>query len=323
MKSSSSNNLSTSQGRNPGNARPLMRVLLFFVLGIGTGLFAYNYFQKPASRTTAAEADGPKQLSESTRALLQKLSSPVELRFYSVLHPSATKPLPEFSARVDALLSEFARESNGKIRVVRSTSPTEAAADAASADGIRSFNIDKGDACFLGITIASNDRKESIPQLAPEWEQALEFDLGRAIARVVAVVPGNSALAQSVPTGSSAIQKVQALPDFQTLSVEEGKRILQEQALAEFKSVGAALELQVEEAQRRLGEAQKSGSEAERLAARQHLQDLQASQAEQLQQIAIELQDQVAALVQLKGGASSKGKGAAPVQDRRGELEEP
>ena len=57
----------------------------------------------------------------------------------------------------------------------------------AFADGLKSFNLDKGNACFLGIVVASGTQKELLPQLSPDWEQAVEPDLTRAIARLLDV----------------------------------------------------------------------------------------------------------------------------------------
>ena len=73
-----------------------------------------------------------------------------------------------------------------QIHVIRNISTSEDKANAAAADGIRPFNLDKGDACFLGLTVACGERKESLAQLEPEWEPALPFDLARAILQVTA-----------------------------------------------------------------------------------------------------------------------------------------
>ena len=91
----------------------------------------------------------------------------MEIRFYSVLPPgSAPESLQDFSRRVDHLLSEFQSANDGKIHVIRNSSTSEANADAAAADGIHPFNLDKGDACFLGITVVERGA-EGIPAPNP------------------------------------------------------------------------------------------------------------------------------------------------------------
>ncbi|MDO8624670.1 MAG: Gldg family protein, partial [Candidatus Diapherotrites archaeon] len=197
--------------------RIVLVVLTVFVLGIAAAALTYFVSRQ---RTSNAD-DGSKRplLSESTKSVLRRLNSPVEIRFYSLLDPaSVPESLKSFARRVDHLLSEFEREASGKIRLTRSISPSDAGADAASADGIRAFNLEKGDACFLGLAIVRNNEKESIPTLSPEWEQALEFDVIRAIARVIAPKPKTSPLATSLQPDRSAIAEVRrTLPNLDSL----------------------------------------------------------------------------------------------------------
>ena len=103
-------------------------------------------------------------LSDSTKAVLQRLNSPLEIRFYSLLDPaSVPDSLPAFAGRVDQLLSAYEQEANGKLKVSPLNTQSPANANAALADGIKPFNLEKGDACFLGIAVASQARKESSP----------------------------------------------------------------------------------------------------------------------------------------------------------------
>ena len=48
----------------------------------------------------------------------------------------------------------------------------------------RPFNIDKGEPCYLGVALAFKGHKESLSRLSPDWEQAVEPDITRAIARL-------------------------------------------------------------------------------------------------------------------------------------------
>jgi hypothetical protein len=302
--SSSNNAFMNAHSREDAQVRVISLVIVVFLLGIATGILVYRSMLHPTGRNGAESSVAAGNLSDSTKAVLQRLDSRVEIRYYSLLDPeNASNSLPVFASRIDQLLKNFAREAGGKIQVTRYASPSDAATDAAAADGIQPFNLEKGDARFLGIAVAQNDRKESLPQLSPEWEQAVEFDLSRAIARVTAPRPATSPFAATAQRASSAKEEVKRIvPNVDSLPLEEGRRVLQEKALNDFRAVANQMEIQVKEAQQKLAQAQGSKSEAEQQAALKRLQDLQAEQAEKLKTIAIELQDQIAALERLKRG---------------------
>jgi hypothetical protein len=285
------------QTSRSGGARLPILVFVFFLLGAAlTGVwFKYG---KPAT-------PGP-QLSGSTLGLLQQLGSPVEIRFYAVLPPgNAPETLQAFSGRVDHLLSEFQGANDAKIHVTRNTSTTGATADAASADGIRPFNLDKGDACFLGLAVVCGGQKESLPQLQPEWEPALEFDLARAILHVTAAASPApvKASAPVLPEITNAV--VRLIPDVTNTSVEDGNRILREAAFKEFTEAGADMEKQIQAAQQQLAEAQSGQSEAEQQVAMKHLQEVQLAQGEKYKQIAARLQAELDLFQQMKTAAAT------------------
>jgi len=168
---------------NPGQPKtssfhPLVLAGLAFVLGIAlTGIWFHRLH-------AVSESAG---LSVSTKNMLGQLGAPVTIRFYSLLPAgSADEALQAFAGRVAQLLNAMQTASGGKIQLANLNTPAETYAAAASADGIRPFNLDKGDACFLGLAIASGKNSEAFARLQPEWEPALEFDLVRAIQRVSA-----------------------------------------------------------------------------------------------------------------------------------------
>jgi hypothetical protein len=170
----------------------------------------------------------------------------------------------------------------------------------AFADGLKSFNLDKGNACFLGIVVASGTQKELLPQLSPDWEQAVEPDLTRAIARLLdASRPGSAVTAP--PANAKIIDEVKlAIPDYASISLEDGTRKLQTAALGEFTAAANEMAGQVTDAQQRLSRAQNGGSEAEQQAAMKNLQVIQAAQATKLQKIAAQSQVLIQAFTQLK-----------------------
>ena len=186
--------------------------------------------------------------------------------------------------------------------MVRYNSMSDASANAAFADGIRPFNMDKGDGCYLGISISDNGQKELLPRLNPDWERALESDLTRAIVRVSSTKPATkSDVAILSPPDKAVVDEVKReIPDLGSVSLERGTQILREAALREFGDVAKQMEAQVKEAQQRLADAQSSKSEAAQEAAMKNLQQIQAEQAAKIKQIAARLQDQIAALQALK-----------------------
>ena len=283
-----------------GSARTAALLLVFFLLGLGAGAYWYYRATKPAP---VVESDGKKNivLSDSTKAVLRRLPSPVDIRFYSLLDPAtASDPLPGFARRVDQLLSAYQQEANGKIKVTRFNTPSDANAQAAAADGIQPSNRDRGDVCYLGLAVVLSGQKELLPQLAPEWEPAVEFDLTRAIVRVMGAQPSASGPVASAQPAPAPIEEVKrAVPDLASVSVEEGTRILREAALKDFAAAANEMELRQKEAQQRVTDAQ-GKSEAEQQAARKNLQQVQLEQAEKLKQVAARLQAQIIALQQLK-----------------------
>jgi ABC-type uncharacterized transport system len=293
--------------REQASVRIVFLVLGFFVLGIGVSAFWFSRATKEGSVNVSQETNRREVvvLSDGTKAVLHRLDSPVEIRFYSLLDPASVPDSSQaYSRRVDRLLSAFQDAGNGKIKVVRYNSQSDfnAAADAASADGIQPFNLDKGNACYLGLTVFCNGQKESLSRLAPQWEQALEADLSRAIEHVAGSKSPTKPLSNNPPTDAAAIEEVKrALPNFASVPVEEGTRILREAALKDFKAAADEMEVQVREAQERLGKARNGGSEAEQQAAMKHLEQIQAEQSEKIKQIAARAQAQIEAFRQLKG----------------------
>lgn len=276
-------------------------VLVCFFLGVGVAVW---YF-RAANRNTApaAESTGGLGLSASTKAVLDSMASPVEIRFYSLLDPVTTSDsLRAFAERVNQLLSEYDQEAAGKIKVVRQTTRSDTAVSAASADGVKAFNLNRGEVCFLGLAISCDDRKETMSQLSPEWETALEPDLSRAIARVAAPKTVTRSAATSAATvDTAAIAEVKrAIPNLDTVSLEDGTQTLRVAALKEFVAATEAMDQEVKAAEERIRRAQNGGSTSDQQAAVKQLQQVQAEHTEKLKAITARLQDQIAALQELK-----------------------
>jgi hypothetical protein len=274
---------------------------VFFLLGLAVSAWWFNGLKRAPARP------GPAPLPENVRTALDRLESMVEVRFYSLLDPaSVPEATRNFADYVHQVLSNIEQEGESKVRVVRIDTLSDSNANAASADGIQPFNLEKGQPCFLGLVVESGGKKEALPRLSPEWEQAVESDLVRAMERVAASKspPTTPAMASSALDPAVVEETRRALPEASSLTFEEGRAVLRERALAEFKKAATELEAQVRAAQRRLSEAQEGKSAAEQEAAMRELQQAQAAQAEKLKEIASKAEAQVEALKQMKSGAA-------------------
>jgi hypothetical protein len=285
-------------GSRSGQVRTslLVAILISAVLG-GVAFQHHRYAQAKKAAGAAAAENAAKVLSPSTEAVLNGLKSPVEIRFYSLLDPASTpESLRAFAERVNQLLAEYEKNGNGKVRVVRFDEMTDENAKAAAADGVHSFNREKGEASYLGIATVRDAQKETMAELSPDWEQALESDLSRPVARVNAMTPPGAIAANVSENELAAAQKnIAANPKLASATLEEGTQMLRDQALAEFKAAVTEMQKQAEAAEQRL--AQGTGSESE---VARELQKIHAAQTAKMQEITARLHNELAALAQNK-----------------------
>jgi hypothetical protein len=298
MKALPTDKIEVGGGERP-RGRALTRIiipaLVFFLAGAALSAV---WFSRGGGHNPGRD-NGAAALSEATKAVLQHLDSPVEIRFYSLLDPSSVPAsVQAFAGRVDQLLGQYEQAAGDRVRVIRCDSLSNYRDNKAEADGIRAFNIDKGDACFLGIAVQCGTQKESLSHLAPEWEQALEPDLTRAIARAAGAKAGVQPLARTDTATLAAVRR--SISNLDAVSLEEGTKVLRDAGLAQFKQAAEEMQAQVKDAERRFLEAQGSPSEAAQQAAREQLRKIEAESAERLRQIALTSHAQIAALQQLK-----------------------
>jgi enamine deaminase RidA (YjgF/YER057c/UK114 family) len=271
--------------------------LAFFVAGAA---LSAAWFSRGGlhSAADAGKAE-PAGLSDATKAVLQHLDSPVEIRFYSMVSdPSVPDSDRAFAGRVGQLLEQYQEAAGDRLKVTRSASLSGASAAAALADGVKAFNIDKGDSCFLGIAVVCAGGKQSLPRLAPEWEQALEPDLTRAIATALENRPNAQPTVRGDTRSADAVRK--AIPNLDTVSVEDGAKTLHDVSMGQFIQAVEETKTRMQEAEQRFIQAQDSQSPAAQQAAAEDLRKIQAEGARKLQQIAQESQAQILALQQLK-----------------------
>src|SRR6185312_11037011 len=154
-------------------------VALFFVLVAANYLLAQNPERVDLTQGKVYT------LSEGTGKLLKNLDGPVKLKFYATQGEAVPVPLRSFAQRVQDMLAEFARASNGKLQIIkRDPKPDSEVEDEAQLDGIEPQQLSSGEQFYLGLVVSRLDRRQAISTLSPQRERLLEYDLARAIARV-------------------------------------------------------------------------------------------------------------------------------------------
>jgi ABC-type uncharacterized transport system involved in gliding motility auxiliary subunit len=128
-------------------------------------------------------------LSPGTRAILKKLDTTVKVRLY-VTQGDASSPetvfLRGYARKIEDLLAEYRQAANGKLVVEKlDPQPDSDAEDSARLDGVEGEMLQNGEKFYLGLSVSILDSKQAIPFLAPNRERQLEYDLSRAITRVV------------------------------------------------------------------------------------------------------------------------------------------
>jgi ABC-type uncharacterized transport system involved in gliding motility auxiliary subunit len=126
-------------------------------------------------------------LSEGTKAILRKIDSPVEVRFYySQSESRVPSQLKTYARRVEDLLGEFRQVAGGNIEIKKlDPQPDSEAEDLANLDGVEGQPTETGDKFYLGVAVSLDPQKVAIPFLPPNRERLLEYDLARAISQVL------------------------------------------------------------------------------------------------------------------------------------------
>ncbi len=127
-------------------------------------------------------------LSPGTRAILAKLDTPVQIRFYCTRGDNRMPVmLKTYAQQIEDLLGEYRQASKGQIEVQKlDPVPDSDAEDSAKLDGIEGQQVQLGgEPFYLGLSVSMLDQKEALPFLAPNRERLLEYDISRAVSRVM------------------------------------------------------------------------------------------------------------------------------------------
>jgi ABC-type uncharacterized transport system involved in gliding motility auxiliary subunit len=128
-------------------------------------------------------------LSQGTRAILKKIDTPIHIKLYCTRGEAATPEtvaLKDYAEQVEDLLTEYQQAAKGKLIIEKyDPEPNSDAEDSARMDGIDGQMLSSGEPFYLGLAVTMLDVKEAIPFLSPARERLLEYDLSRAISRVI------------------------------------------------------------------------------------------------------------------------------------------
>jgi ABC-type uncharacterized transport system involved in gliding motility auxiliary subunit len=127
-------------------------------------------------------------LSAGTKAILHKLDTPVTIRLYSSQGDSSPQAvfLKSYGKRVEDLLSEYKQIAKGKLVIEKyDPQPDSDAEDNARLNGVEGEMLPNGEKFYLGLSVTMLDEKQTLPFLDPNRERLLEYDLSRAISRVM------------------------------------------------------------------------------------------------------------------------------------------
>ena len=145
-------------------------------------------------------------LSAGTRAILAKLDTPVQIRFYCTRGESMPPQLKLFAQNVEDLLNEYRQASHGQIEIQKlNPEPDSDAEDSARLDGVEGQLLPTGEKLFLGLSVSMLDQKEVIPFLGPDRERLLEYDLSRALTRVTTTQKPVVGVMSSLPIAGQAM----------------------------------------------------------------------------------------------------------------------
>lgn len=159
-----------------GSSIAFLLISFIALNGISDGLFSRFY----ADLTE----EGLYTLSDGSRAIIKKLSLPVQLKFYYSKTEGDKFPIVKmYGARVSDLLKEYERKSDGKISVqVYDPRPDSEEEEWADKYGITPLELPTGDKVYLGMVgIGGDGMEEIIPAFNLSRQEFLEYDVTKLI----------------------------------------------------------------------------------------------------------------------------------------------
>jgi ABC-type uncharacterized transport system involved in gliding motility auxiliary subunit len=147
-------------------------------------------------------------LSPGTKKILSRLDTPVTIRFYCTQSGNAMPPtLRTYAQHIEDLLAEYQQAGKGKIIIRKfDPQPDSDAEDSARLDGVDGQPTAPfgGEKIYLGLVVHTAEQNIALPWLPPDHEKLLEYDISRAIARVINPTPVTIGLMSALPVFGSA-----------------------------------------------------------------------------------------------------------------------
>ncbi len=172
-----------------------IETLLYSTIGV-VALFivilAFNLIAGAFKQRLDLTAEKAYTLSAGTKKILSRLDTPVTIRYYFSKSGNNMPPqLKTYGQRVEDLLAEYKQAAKGKIVIEKhDPQPDSDDEDSAHINGIEGQTYAIGvDRIYLGIAVSQLDEKVALPFLSPDRERLLEYDISRAISRVINPTP--------------------------------------------------------------------------------------------------------------------------------------
>ena len=128
-------------------------------------------------------------LSDGTKAILKKLDTPVQIRFYVTQGTDMPIELKTYAQRVEDILNEYRKYGGNKLQIKKlDPQPDSDAEDSANLDGVEGQVLGgpfSGEKVYLGLSVRMIDSTVALPFLDPGRERLMEYDISRAIANVM------------------------------------------------------------------------------------------------------------------------------------------
>ena len=158
--------------------------------------------------------DGLYTLSSGSKNIIGRIhpDEPVTIKFYATnddrVMPNVLKP---HTRTIEDLLLEFEKQGNNNVILeVIHPNPDTDEEDKAKDDEIRGMQVNQeGDSIYLGMSVQCLDRKEILPFLSPDDATALEYEVSRAIAKVIKSNPTVIGVMSAMQIGGQPMMMMQ------------------------------------------------------------------------------------------------------------------
>lgn len=208
MSSSSKNKPSSSASSSSAGFTTLLVIAIVIVVNYIVGGLGLGNFRVDVTE------DGLYTLSKGTKNILGRINpdKPVTIRYYVTSDERVMPPvLNTYARNAQDLLLELQKASSDLIILEKlSPNPDSDDEDRAREDQIQGMQVNaEGDNIYLGLAIQSGSQKEVIPFLNPTEETKLEYDLARAINKVISDQKPIIGLMSSMPVQGSPMYQFQ------------------------------------------------------------------------------------------------------------------